>query len=127
MLRKGWEDQISRPQHSCGCPIQALFWLDVGGINFPVLSLRDSTEGRKLGLEDNLLRSHRILVAAARVSTLRPLSKETKIMLLIILVVLLLLFGFGGYRMGPGIGYYGGGGISLVLLIVIILLLVRVI
>jgi hypothetical protein len=37
-----------------------------------------------------------------------------------------LLFGFGGYRMGPGIGYYGGGGISLILLIVIILLLLHV-
>jgi hypothetical protein len=48
-------------------------------------------------------------------------------MLIVILVVLLLLFGFGGYRMGPGIGYYGGGGISLILLIVIILLLLRVI
>ena len=29
-------------------------------------------------------------------------------MLLIILIILLLVFGFGGYRMGPGIGYYGG-------------------
>jgi Protein of unknown function (DUF3309) len=37
-----------------------------------------------------------------------------------------LVFGFGGYRMGPGIGYYGGGGISLVLLILIILLLLHV-
>jgi hypothetical protein len=53
--------------------------------------------------------------------------KGDNIMLLIILVVLLLLFGFGGYRMGPGIGYYGGGGISLILLIVIILILARVI
>jgi hypothetical protein len=34
---------------------------------------------------------------------------------------------FGGYRMGPGAGYYGGGGLGLVLLIVIILLLLRVI
>jgi hypothetical protein len=34
---------------------------------------------------------------------------------------------FGGYRMGPGIGYYGGGGLGLILLIVIILLLLRVI
>jgi uncharacterized protein DUF3309 len=41
--------------------------------------------------------------------------------------VLLLLFVFGGYRMGPGIGYYGGGGLSLVVLIVLILLLVHVI
>jgi hypothetical protein len=42
------------------------------------------------------------------------------------LIILLLVFGFGGYRMGPGIGYYGGGGISLIILIVIILLLLRV-
>ena len=34
--------------------------------------------------------------------------------MIILLLVLLLLFGFGGYRMGPGIGYYGGGGLSLV-------------
>lgn len=48
-------------------------------------------------------------------------------MLLVILLVLLLVFGFGGYRMGPGLGYYGGGGLSLVVLIVIILLLMHVI
>jgi Protein of unknown function (DUF3309) len=48
-------------------------------------------------------------------------------MLLIILIILVLVFGFGGYRMGPGVGYYGGGGISVILLIVIILLLLRVI
>jgi hypothetical protein len=59
--------------------------------------------------------------------TLRAILKGDTRMLLIILVVLLLLFGFGGYRMGPGIGYYGGGGLSLVILIVIILLLTRVI
>jgi hypothetical protein len=47
--------------------------------------------------------------------------------MLIVLIVLLLVFGFGGYRLGPGLGYYGGGGISLILLIVIILLLLRVI
>jgi hypothetical protein len=47
--------------------------------------------------------------------------------MLIILIILLLLFAFGGYRMGPGLGYYGGGGISLILLIIIILLLLRVI
>jgi hypothetical protein len=39
----------------------------------------------------------------------------------------LLLFGFGGYRMGPGIGYYGGGGLSLIVLIVLVLLLLHVI
>jgi hypothetical protein len=33
----------------------------------------------------------------------------------------------GGYRLGPGIGYYGGRGISLILLILIILLLLKVI
>lgn len=42
--------------------------------------------------------------------------------MLIILIVLLLVFEFGGYRMGPGLGYYGGGGISLILVILIILL-----
>ena len=47
--------------------------------------------------------------------------------MLIILIILLLVFGFGGYRMGPGIGYYGGGGLSLILLIVLVLLLLRVI
>ena len=47
--------------------------------------------------------------------------------MLIILIVLLLDVSFGGYRMGPGIGYYGGGGLGLILLIVIILLLLRVI
>ena len=47
--------------------------------------------------------------------------------MLIALIILLLVFGFGGYRLGPGLGYYGGGGISLVLLIVIILLVMHVI
>ena len=46
--------------------------------------------------------------------------------MLIVLIVLLLVFGFGGYRIGPGLGYYGGGGISLLLLIVIILLVMHV-
>ena len=46
---------------------------------------------------------------------------------IILLIVLILLFGFGGYRMGPGIGYYGGGGLSLILLIILVLLLLRVI
>jgi hypothetical protein len=39
--------------------------------------------------------------------------------MIILLLVLLLVFGFGGYRMGPGIGYYGGGGLSLIVLIVL--------
>ena len=47
--------------------------------------------------------------------------------MLILLIILILVFGFGGYRMGPGLGYYGGGGISLILLIVVILLLMKVI
>jgi hypothetical protein len=47
--------------------------------------------------------------------------------MLISLIILLLVFGFGGYRLGPGVGYYGGGGISLIILIVIILLLLKVI
>jgi hypothetical protein len=46
---------------------------------------------------------------------------------IILLIVLILLFGFGGYRLGPGMGYYGGGGISLILLIILVLLLLRVI
>jgi hypothetical protein len=47
--------------------------------------------------------------------------------MIILLIVLILLFGFGGYRMGPGIGYYGGGSLSLILTIVLILLLLKVI
>jgi hypothetical protein len=46
---------------------------------------------------------------------------------IILLIILILLFGFGGYRMGPGVGYYGGGGISLILLIILILLLLKVV
>lgn len=42
-----------------------------------------------------------------------------------LLIILILLFGFGGYRMGPGIGHYGGGGISLLLVIILIVLLLR--
>ena len=54
-------------------------------------------------------------------------AKEKRMSLIVILIILLLVFGFGGYRLGPGLGYYGGGGISLIILIVIILLLLRVI
>ena len=47
-------------------------------------------------------------------------------MLLTILLILLIFgSGFGGYRMGPGLGYYGGGSLSLVLLIIVIVLLLR--
>ena len=45
--------------------------------------------------------------------------------MIILLIILILLFGFGGYRLGPGVGYYGGGSISLILLIVLILLLLK--
>ena len=48
------------------------------------------------------------------------------IVLIVILIILIVLFGFGGYRMGPGIGYYGGGALSLILLIILILLLLKV-
>src|SRR5260370_11215593 len=48
-------------------------------------------------------------------------------MLLILLIILILVFGFGGYRRGPGLGYYGGGGITLLLTIVLILLFLKVI
>ena len=43
-----------------------------------------------------------------------------------LLIVRLWIFGFGNYRMEPGIGYYSGGN-SLILLSIIILLLLRVI
>jgi hypothetical protein len=43
--------------------------------------------------------------------------------MLILLIILLLVFGFGGYRLGPGLGYYGGGGLSLIILLVILWLL----
>jgi hypothetical protein len=45
--------------------------------------------------------------------------------MLVLLIILILVFGFGGYRMGPGIGYYGGGGVSLLLVNILIYLLVR--
>jgi hypothetical protein len=48
-------------------------------------------------------------------------------LLAIILIVLIFGFWYGGYRVGPGWGYYGGGGVSLLLTIVLILLLLRVI
>jgi hypothetical protein len=44
-------------------------------------------------------------------------------MLTLIIIVLLICVLFGGYRLGPGIGYYGGGAVGLVLLILLILLL----
>jgi hypothetical protein len=29
--------------------------------------------------------------------------------MIILLIILILVFGFGGFRLGPGVGYYGGG------------------
>jgi hypothetical protein len=46
---------------------------------------------------------------------------------LILLIILIFVVGFGGYRMGPGLGYYGGGGLSLILTVVVVLLLLKVI
>ena len=66
----------------------------------------------------------------AQLDILDERSKRTLtevVMIAILLVVLLLAFCFGGYRMGPGIGYYGGGGLSLIVLIVLVLLLLHVI
>lgn len=57
----------------------------------------------------------------------RRVAHRRKWMLLIILILLIIGFGYGGYRVGPGWGYYGGGGISLILTVIVILLLLRVI
>jgi hypothetical protein len=54
-------------------------------------------------------------------------AREEKVLLLIILILLILGFGYGGYRVGPGWGYYGGGGVSLILTIIVILLLLKMI
>jgi hypothetical protein len=48
-------------------------------------------------------------------------------MLIIILVVLIMLCFFGGYRLGPGLGYYGGGGLGLILFILLILMVLGLI
>ena len=48
-------------------------------------------------------------------------------MIILLLVALLLALGFCGYRMGPGIGYYGGGGLGLIVLIVLVLFLAHLI
>jgi hypothetical protein len=37
--------------------------------------------------------------------------------MLLILIIILLVVAFGGYRLGPGLGYYGGGGIGLIILL----------
>jgi len=57
----------------------------------------------------------------------QPRREGERMSIILILIILFLVFGFGGYRLGPGMGYYGGGGISLIILIVIILLLLKVI
>jgi hypothetical protein len=66
------------------------------------------------------------ILSAQKSGSLHPTMRR-RIAMLIVLIILLLVFAFGGYRLGPGIGYYGGGGISLILLILIILLLLKVI
>jgi Protein of unknown function (DUF3309) len=43
-------------------------------------------------------------------------------MLIILIVIMILVLGFGGYRLGPGLGYYGGGTLGLILLILLILM-----
>ncbi len=47
--------------------------------------------------------------------------------LIVLLVILALLFGVGGYRMGPGAGYYGGGSVSVILIILVLLLALHII
>jgi hypothetical protein len=69
---------------------------------------------------------HRKRIPSGRKSHLTP-SVSSGGIVIILLIVLILLFGFGGYRLGPGIGYYGGGGLSLILLIILVLLLLKVI
>jgi hypothetical protein len=59
--------------------------------------------------------------------TLRAISFVESAPMLILLIILILVFGFGGYRMGPGLGYYGGGGLVTILLILLILKLLGVI
>jgi hypothetical protein len=74
----------------------------------------------------NKARPARLNIPRARISHLTH-SVIFGGIVIILLIVLILLFGFGGYRLGPGMGYYGGGGISLILLIILVLLLLRVI
>ena len=48
-------------------------------------------------------------------------------MILVILLFLILICGFGGYRMGPGLGYYGGGTLSFILIVIFILVALKII
>ena len=48
-------------------------------------------------------------------------------LLITILIILIFGTGFGGYRLGPGMGYYDGGGLSVILTIVLLLLLLKII
>ena len=61
------------------------------------------------------------------ISHVSAILRHSEYKVIILLVVLILLFGFGGYRMGPGLGYYGGGSLSLILTVVVVLLLLKVI
>ena len=47
--------------------------------------------------------------------------------MLIILIILLFVVTFGGYHIGPGLGYYGGGSLGLIVLVLIVLLLLHAI
>jgi Protein of unknown function (DUF3309) len=95
------------------------------------VNLHNCFGGTKAGDIANAVRSSGLQYALTQRACLQSRRgaphREGESMLLIILIVLLLVFGFGGYSLGPGLGYYGGGGISLILLIVIVLLLLRVI
>jgi hypothetical protein len=44
-----------------------------------------------------------------RCNGLLSFEKEKTMLLMIVLIILIFGTGFGGYRMGPGWGYYGGG------------------
>lgn len=71
-----------------------------------------------------------LLKAGIEPSTVAPTLSEPdggNMLLIILLVILIFGTGYGGYRVGPGWGYYGGGGLSLVLTIVLILLLLRIV
>jgi hypothetical protein len=61
------------------------------------------------------------------ISHVSAILRHSENNVLILLIILILVFGFGGYRMGPGLGYYGGGALSLILTVVVVLLLLKVI
>jgi len=48
-------------------------------------------------------------------------------LIMLVLVVVIIACFIGGYRLGPGLGYYGGGGVGMLLLIILALLLLGII